>query len=369
MSRFASGISAPYGTPITASACLHPKHKASRAPLVNPYEKFTQSEFDAWIGDMTNTLRCALGYEQGEQIARSPEKNDDTNGHIPDYRPVEFSDGDEDPNDSFAQIKSRRAKGKARDPREGPGLGRGDRARPIEIVSSDEEEEEVEGLAFSIQEEQDDGDTDEDEDEDEEGEDEEEDENYSKQPQYSWDRGQSSSQLLSSPSTMKFGPPKPSKSLILEEYGKAELEEGDEEDELESIDQGYEREVERNIEYTRRSNSPKRNGASEVIAISDDEEDVGQANLSSDGKLFEQSSVNEGGEEKEHPVVAEEDELREDPSYYGQQNYELRHLRGTTFEEQVEKRDSGGSPCIEGVQPLDVDSCTRFLFSLSYSQC
>ena len=42
--------------------------------------------------------------------------------------------------DSFAQIASRRAKGKARDPREGPGLGL--KGQPIEL-SSDSEEEEV----------------------------------------------------------------------------------------------------------------------------------------------------------------------------------------------------------------------------------
>jgi hypothetical protein len=46
--------------------------------------------------------------------------------------------------DSFAQIASRRAKGKARDPREGPGLGL--KGQPIELSSDSEEEEVVDSL-------------------------------------------------------------------------------------------------------------------------------------------------------------------------------------------------------------------------------
>lgn len=49
--------------------------------------------------------------------------------------------------DSFAEVRARRtaagnAKGKGRDPREGPGLGSGERGAPIEIGSGSEEEEE-----------------------------------------------------------------------------------------------------------------------------------------------------------------------------------------------------------------------------------
>jgi hypothetical protein len=46
--------------------------------------------------------------------------------------------------DSFVQITSRKAKGKARDPREGPGLGLKD--QPIELLSDSEEEEVVDSL-------------------------------------------------------------------------------------------------------------------------------------------------------------------------------------------------------------------------------
>lgn len=331
MSRFASGISAPHATPITASARLLSKAKAPRAPMVNPYDKFTQPEFDSWIGDLTDTLRRALGYEQEEQVTNSPEKtqfNGDTNGHIPDYRPVDLSEGDEDPDDSFAQIKSRRAKGKARDPREGPGLGRGDRVQPIEIVSSDEEEEEeVEGLALSVQEEQDDVETEEEEDDEEEDEDEDdEDEDYAEQL---WDRGQSSSQILSSPVAMKFGPPKRSRFMVEAESEKAESEEGSEA--LDHIEEGYELNFDTEIEYPRESDLPDQNGADEVITISDDDEDVVS---------------------------------------FGRQSYEFPDsLRDTAFrnvEEGVEGRERDGPLDIEEVQPLDDDTCMCFLFFFDF---
>lgn len=131
-------------------AVLHhaQKHKVSRAPMLNPYDKFTQPEFDSWIGDMTSALRRALGYEQ--EVPRLLEKvhvNVADHGGSPKYRQLDLSDQDEEPDDSFAQVQTRRNKGKARDPREGPGLGR-DRTQPIEVVSSDEEE--VEDVAFSL---------------------------------------------------------------------------------------------------------------------------------------------------------------------------------------------------------------------------
>jgi hypothetical protein len=55
--------------------------------------------------------------------------------------PSEVHDEESIFEDSFAQIASRRAKGKARDPREGPGLGH--KGQPIELLSDSEEEEEV----------------------------------------------------------------------------------------------------------------------------------------------------------------------------------------------------------------------------------
>jgi hypothetical protein len=130
---------------------LAQKHKTSRAPMLNPYDTFTQPDFDAWIGDMTGTLRRALGYEEEEH--RLPEKthvSGAANGSSLVYHQLDHSDLNEVPDNSFLQIKTRRDKGKARDPREGPGLGR-DRTQAIEVISSDEEEEEeVKGLAFSL---------------------------------------------------------------------------------------------------------------------------------------------------------------------------------------------------------------------------
>jgi len=158
-------------------------------PMVNPYDKFTQPEFDAWIGDMTDSLRRALGFEQDEpRLLEKIRVNDSANNGILEYPQLDLSDQDEVPDDSFAQIKKRRDKGKARDPREGPGLGR-DRTQPIDVASSDEEEEEeVEDLAFSLRD--DDPDT------------------YNQndsESDYLWERS-SSNDKLSSPPT-RIGPP------------------------------------------------------------------------------------------------------------------------------------------------------------------
>ena len=202
---------------ISVSAKPIPRPKTSRAPVVNPYDKFSQPEFDAWIGDMTSALRRSLGYEQERQTRSMDQIYESTNGHPPEYHPPDASDQDEEPNDSFALIKSRRAKGKARDPREGPGFGKGDRMQPIEIPSSDEEEEEVaKDLTFgeeldSSEEEDYDEDDDEDDDEEDDEEEEEDDEDYDS----SWKYGESSSKPLSS-LPIRFGPPKSARKLLSE---------------------------------------------------------------------------------------------------------------------------------------------------------
>jgi hypothetical protein len=123
-----------------------------KAPIVNPYEKFTQPQFDAWIGDITGALRGALGY----RAELPPKPKARTQWHIPARQSSEAldatdEDADAELDDSFAEAKARRAitenaKGKGRDPREGPGLGKGERGAPIEIdleseVEEDEEEE------------------------------------------------------------------------------------------------------------------------------------------------------------------------------------------------------------------------------------
>jgi hypothetical protein len=75
-----------------------------KAPIYNPYDKFTQPEFDAWIGDITGALKRALGQEEpAPRPAKYNAKNDDT---IYDEEAGE---------DSFAALKARRAaKGKQR---------------------------------------------------------------------------------------------------------------------------------------------------------------------------------------------------------------------------------------------------------------
>lgn len=127
--------SAPYPTP--SSVLTRPK--VPKAPIHNPYDKFTKPEFDDWIGDITSTLRKALGYED------EPQQNTPAPPHF-DNVPTRVVDPESDYelDDSFAEVKARRAisKGKSRDPREGPGLGAGSASEPIDLLDSDDEDEE-----------------------------------------------------------------------------------------------------------------------------------------------------------------------------------------------------------------------------------
>ncbi|EDR08877.1 uncharacterized protein LACBIDRAFT_296395 [Laccaria bicolor S238N-H82] len=135
---------APHPTPHSVSAYTSQFQGSTRPPIHNPYDKFTQPEFDAWIGGITGALRKALG-----QVDEEPPKNaapqEDGSLSYPDIT-ADFSLDDYPAEDSFAEIKARRVvrKGKERDPREGPGLGVGNRDQPIELGSSSEEEEEEE---------------------------------------------------------------------------------------------------------------------------------------------------------------------------------------------------------------------------------
>ena len=184
----------PHPTPLSVTAYRsHPDLKAKRPPIHNPYDKFTQPEFDAWIGDITGALKRALGQIEADDEPKASECTQEasTRNAMIRYRLLDPDESeDEALDDSFAEIKARRllGKGKARDPREGPGLGGTDRTKPIEIVSSDEEEEYEVELAIGVG--------------DGENEDEEEDEedDYSEQEEdYSWNQGQSSSQQIFSP--------------------------------------------------------------------------------------------------------------------------------------------------------------------------
>ena len=123
-----------------------------RPPVFNPYDRFTQPEFDAWIGDITGALKHALNHD-AETEADLPSSSWNTTpdkisrgagGRAQSPASSDVRDDESVLEDSFAQIASRRAKGKARDPREGPGLGL--KGLPIELLSDSEEEEVVNSL-------------------------------------------------------------------------------------------------------------------------------------------------------------------------------------------------------------------------------
>ncbi|KAM5542874.1 hypothetical protein V8D89_003258 [Ganoderma adspersum] len=79
--------------------------KLPRAPIHNPYDKFTQPEFNAWIGDITGALKRALGREDLPPVS----------AQCVDRPTPEEDAEEEDLEDSFADVRARRlAKGKER---------------------------------------------------------------------------------------------------------------------------------------------------------------------------------------------------------------------------------------------------------------
>jgi hypothetical protein len=119
----------PRGTPSSNSQ----KNRLPKPPIYNPYDKFTQPEFDAWIDDITGALRRALGqYDEPKRYEVLDAVWDEGEG---------ASGENEDVNDSFAELRTLRAKEKGKDPLEGPGLGGKD--EPIEIGSDSEGVEEA----------------------------------------------------------------------------------------------------------------------------------------------------------------------------------------------------------------------------------
>ena len=100
-------MTSPYSTPRYPGApnpTPRSTQKALRPPIFNPYDKFTQPEFDAWITDITGALKRALGRDDApstEERVQSTADEDDA--------------GEELVEDSFAEVKARRlAKGKER---------------------------------------------------------------------------------------------------------------------------------------------------------------------------------------------------------------------------------------------------------------
>ncbi|KAL0571946.1 hypothetical protein V5O48_010018 [Marasmius crinis-equi] len=130
----------------TLSRSSSSSQRVHRAPIHNPYDKFSQSDFDAWIGGITTTLRKALGHEDDVH-----EKADGPFDHLLE---TEAEDGtmqeqsvERELGSSLFENETRDAsrKGKDRDPEEGPGLGPGTEDEPIELESDSEEEEDIEG--------------------------------------------------------------------------------------------------------------------------------------------------------------------------------------------------------------------------------
>lgn len=112
-----------------------PTTKPQKAPIYNPYDKFTKPEFDEWIGGITSALRHALGYEH--EIARAPQRSPE-DMHSDDEDTESASRGVSVELESDGSASHLGAKGKARDPRDGPGLGAKD--APIEIDSDSDNE-------------------------------------------------------------------------------------------------------------------------------------------------------------------------------------------------------------------------------------
>ncbi|KAG7449662.1 uncharacterized protein BT62DRAFT_599539 [Guyanagaster necrorhizus] len=146
------------GHPSSATSLTSTTTRTKPAPIYNPYDKFTKPQFDAWIDDLTGTLRRALGHIDDTAREESPVGLDESSmGQIDAEQASESEDIDGEVEDSFAELKARRAsrKGKGRDPREGPGLfsgrGNGSYEEPIDLASDSEDEEaQVEDLARVI---------------------------------------------------------------------------------------------------------------------------------------------------------------------------------------------------------------------------
>ena len=150
-----------HSTPTTsnASSTKSSTRTSLRPPIFNPYDRFTQPEFDAWIGDITSSIKRALRHDVEPEVEPPSGSSSSSWNTLPDQvgrgswstekraqSPTFTETRDEESvfEDSFAQIASRKAKGKARDPREGPGFGLKD--QPIELLSDSEEEEVVDSL-------------------------------------------------------------------------------------------------------------------------------------------------------------------------------------------------------------------------------
>jgi len=339
---------APHPTPLPVSAQFQ---NLTRAPIHNPYDKFTQPEFDAWIGGITSALRKALG-----QVDEEPPKNtapqEDGSLSYPDVT-ADLSLDDYPADDSFAEIKARRVvrKGKARDPREGPGLGVGNRDQPIELGSSSEEEEEEEGV-----------------DDDEDGDDEDElshifDEAASSDTEDYWKQGQTSTHhLLVNPRV------KPERYVVDKEE---DDDGGDDEEEEEGGDELLSSCNESDDEAEKRREA--RLGVEEVIELIPDDEMADYKHAGTIKCFEEDEEGREQGEAEFDDSEREYSDNEEHDTGTPQPLVRPSHVRrpvqadAEAGVEQIEAEPGTDQPVEDNMQPLKSDTC-RSLVSFTRVQ-
>ncbi len=346
---------APHPTPASVLGYSLPKPKALRPPIHNPYDKFTQPEFDAWIGGITGALRSALGQDE-EKALPSTRNGGDTRQFIDGNSRYTSVDGDESADDlvddSFAEVKARRAigKGKARDPREGPGLRKEHSIQPIEIISSDEEEEEEVELSIAP--------FDEEESEVEEEEENNENEEDFATEEYTWEAGQSSSQYIPSIDRRK--------NIVHVQH--EQLHDDDEVEYEEYGDEEYEG-VEEGSDQLDESNA-------EVIEVLSDDEEAPQLKPSEPRRVavsFEDDGGHEEEqEEEEYDAYSEEERDGEIMVPLGSQYY--KSISGTRYPQDENAADEEEHDEIDDeiqeIQPLgmcDEYVCLSLYFSLFVS--
>jgi hypothetical protein len=326
-----------------------PALKPLKPPIYNPYDKFPKSEFDAWIGDLTNSLKGALGRldDAGQQSPDTISHSGNTYISADDAAEDVIDDEslDAELEDSFADIKARRVirKGKARDPREGPGFGTGtgEKHQPIEIGSdSDSLEESGEGGEGSEHWATEGGEDEEEEEEEEEAEEEEEEEEEeeSEEEDQSWLQGESSIQARIR-----------SEGDVLNHL--FEYEERDENDE------DYDQEAEDDIGYEAVARPTERGPPEEIILLSSDEELEGD-----EGQDFEeQHDFDRHSDRSDAGATAAAVSHPTPHAVNGTDEYETASLFGYTNDSHEVDKTEDVDP--EDAQPEDKDTC-EILFYL-----
>ena len=76
-----------------------------RPPIHNPYDKFTQPQFDEWIGGITSALRKALGQEEETSTSQATKSCNEDAYPVTDI-------GEDNAEDPFAEWTAMRAKEK-----------------------------------------------------------------------------------------------------------------------------------------------------------------------------------------------------------------------------------------------------------------